>query len=441
MNVFEEKLTPIAIKLDQNRYLSAVKNAFMSAMPLLIVGSFFILLAYLPISSYTSFMENTFGSTWQNMFLMPNDISMSMMTVYVVIGIANNLSKDYKLDRLGGIFAGLSAFFVITPMYGFADDGLGVGIPLSNLGASGLFVGIIVAILAVEILRFTDKKGWKIKMPDSVPANVTNSFSTLIPILLVIVIFNFVRIGFAATSYENAQTFIFTNLQTPLTSLGNTLPATILAMLLEGALWSFGINGGNIVGSVLQPIWLSLTAENAAAVASGLEIPNIINFQFYSNFIKVGGSGATLGLCLILLFFAKSKQFKAIGKLSIIPQFFNINETIIFGFPIVLNPLMFIPFILTPIIMTIVAYFAMNTGLVPLTNGVNIPWTTPPIIAGFLASGWRGSLLNIVQIVISAGIYFPFFKTADNMALKSELENEAAEEEVFSEQTSVVEGE
>lgn len=424
LNVLEEKLTPIAVKLEQNRYLSAVKNSFMSAMPLLIIGSFFILLAYLPINAYTEFMLNTFGADWQRMFTIPNNISMSMMTIYVVVGIGNELAKSYRLDSMAGIFAAMASFFVVTPMHAFAEEGLGIGIPLGNLGAAGLFVGILVAIIAVEIMRFTDKMGWKIKMPDSVPQNVSKSFSSLIPVALVIVFFNFVRIGFEQTSYGDVQTFIFNNLQTPLTALGSTLPATIVVLIIEGVLWSFGLHGANIVGSVMQPIWLTLTAENAAAVATGQVIPNIVNYQFYSNFVKVGGSGATFGLCLLLLFAAKSKQFRALGKLSIGPEIFTINESIIFGMPIVLNPIMIVPFLLTPLVLSIVAYFSMSTGLVPLTNGVNIPWTTPPVISGFLVSGWRGAVLNIVQIALSAAIYFPFFKIADNLAVKQELENE-----------------
>lgn len=424
LNVLEEKLTPIAVKLEQNRYLSAVKNSFMSAMPLLIIGSFFILLAYLPINAYTEFMLNTFGADWQRMFTIPNNISMSMMTIYVVVGIGNELAKSYRLDSMAGIFAAMASFFVVTPMHAFAEEGLGIGIPLGNLGAAGLFVGILVAIIAVEIMRFTDKMGWKIKMPDSVPQNVSKSFSSLIPVALVIIFFNFVRIGFEQTSYGDVQTFIFNNLQTPLTALGSTLPATIVVLIIEGVLWSFGLHGANIVGSVMQPIWLTLTAENAAAVATGQVIPNIVNYQFYSNFVKVGGSGATFGLCLLLLFAAKSKQFRALGKLSIGPEIFTINESIIFGMPIVLNPIMIVPFLLTPLVLSIVAYFSMSTGLVPLTNGVNIPWTTPPVISGFLVSGWRGAVLNIVQIALSAAIYFPFFKIADNLAVKQELKNE-----------------
>lgn len=421
LQFMEEKLTPIAVKLDRNVYLSAIRSGFMGSMPLLIVGSFFVLFGNLPIPGYADFMEGILGENWGKVFSVPNDVSMSMMTVYVIIAMANELSNKYKLNRIACILAALVAFFVVTPMHPFADDKLGVGIPLSNLGAAGLFVGMILTVLAVEILRFTDKRGWKIKMPDTVPQNISASFSALIPIALVVIVFNFVRIGFEFTSYNNLQSFIFSNLQKPLTALGATLPATIIVMLLEGTLWSFGIHGANVVGSVMQPIWLTLTAENGAAVAAGEVIPNIVNYQFYSNFIKVGGSGATFGLCLLLLFFSRSEHFKSLGKLAIGPEIFNINEPQTFGIPIVLNPVMIIPFIIAPIAMTLVAYFSMKTGLVPLTNGVNIPWTTPPIISGLLICGWRGAVLQIVQMLLSVAIYFPFFRIADDMAVNAEV--------------------
>lgn len=433
----EQFLTPIAVKLDNNRYLSAVKNAFMAAMPLLIIGSFFTLFANLPIPGYANFMAHTFGASWQTFFTVPNDISMNMMTVYVVIGIANELARSYRLDKIGAIFSALAAFFLLTPMIDFKKASDGVGVPLTNLGASGLFVGIIVAILAVEFLRLINKLGWTIKMPDSVPENVSRSFSTLIPITVIILVFNFIRMGFSATSFGSAQNFIFGYLQAPLTAIGASLPGTLLVLLIEGILWSFGIHGANVVGSVMLPIWMTLTAQNAAAVAKGVTIPNIVNYQFYSNFVKIGGSGATFGLILLLLFAAKSNQLKTIGKLGIFPEIFTINEPIIFGMPIVLNPVMIVPFILTPLVMALVAYGAMAWGIVPLTNGVNIPWTTPPIIAGFLISGWRGALLNVFQIILSGLIYYPFFRTADRVALNAEKENEEGKKKSEAEGVSI----
>lgn len=420
LDVLQEKMGPIAYKLDSNRYLSAIKTGFFGAMPILIIGSVFLLFANLPIPGYADFMASIMGENWTTYFMVPYDMTMNIMTIFVVFGIAKDLAHYYKVDDLAAVVIAVVAFFILTPT--IADTGGANGIPTSNLGASGLFVGMITAILAVEISRWVEQRGWTIKMPDSVPSNVARSFTALIPAFFVIVIFDLIRIGFSFTAYDTAQAFIFQILQTPLTALGSSLPATIVILLFEGLLWSFGIHGSNIVGAVMQPIWLSLTADNAAAFSAHEALPHIVNYQFYSNFIKLGGAGGTLGLAILCVFVAKSAQFKTLGKLAIAPGIFNINEPLIFGIPIVLNPVMMIPFIITPVVLAIVAYFAMATGLVDFTNGTNLPWTTPPIVSGFLLNGWRGALLQVVQIGLSMAIYFPFFKLEDNKAYQLELE-------------------
>lgn len=420
LDVLQEKMGPIAYKLDSNRYLSAIKTGFFGAMPILIIGSVFLLFANLPIPGYADFMASIMGENWTTYFMVPYDMTMNIMTIFVVFGIAKDLAHHYKVDDLAAVVIAVVAFFILTPT--IADTGGANGIPTSNLGASGLFVGMITAILAVEISRWVEQRGWTIKMPDSVPSNVARSFTALIPAFFVIVIFDLIRIGFSFTAYDTAQAFIFQILQTPLTALGSSLPATIVVLLFEGLLWSFGIHGSNIVGAVMQPIWLSLTADNAAAFSAHEALPHIVNYQFYSNFIKVGGAGGTLGLAILCVFVAKSAQFKTLGKLAIAPGIFNINEPLIFGIPIVLYPVMMIPFIITPVVLAIVAYFAMATGLVDFTNGTNLPWTTPPIVSGFLLNGWRGALLQVVQIGLSMAIYFPFFKLEDNKAYQLELE-------------------
>lgn len=420
----EAKMGPLAMKLDSNRYITAIKDGFFGVMSLLIIGSIFLLLANIPIGGYAEFMASFLGENWSSYFTVPYDVTMNVMTIYVIIAMARSLARTYKLDGIACITTVVVAFLILTPMLELKDGGF--GIPVTNLGASGLFLGMIVAILAVEIVRYIDKKGWKIKMPDSVPENVAKSFSALIPALFVIIVFNIIRILFSLTEFGTVQNFIYHYLQVPLLYLGDTLPATIIVTLFEGTLWSFGIHGSNVISGIMKPIWLALTADNATAFAAGEAIPHIINFQFYANFMKVGGFGGTLGLAIILLFFAKSKQYKTLGKLAIGPGMFGINEPLIFGIPIVLNPIMMIPFILNPIILATVAYFSMSTGLVPLTNGTNIPWTTPPVVAGFLVSGWKGALLNIVQIGISIAVYYPFFKSVDRIATQQENEQEQA---------------
>ncbi|WP_318504022.1 PTS sugar transporter subunit IIC [Bacillus sp. T3] len=424
LEILESKMAPFAIKLDSNRYITAIKDGFFGVMSLLIIGSVFLLLGNLPITGYPEFMASILGKNWSSYFTVPYDVTMNVMTLYVIVSMARSLARTYGLDSISAITSALVAFLILTPFAELKDGGF--GIPASNFSASGLFLGMIGTVLAVEIVRFVDKKGWKIKMPDSVPENVSRSFSALIPALFVIIVFNLVRIVFSFTDLGTVQDFIFHYLQVPLTALGATLPATLVVTVFEALLWSFGIHGSNVVGGVMQPIWLALTAENAAAFAAGDTIPHIMNYQFYSNFMKLGGFGSTFGLAILLLTTAKSSQYKALGKLAIGPGIFGINEPIIFGLPIVLNPIMIIPFIITPLVMAIVGYFAMSSGLVPLTNGTNLPWTTPPVIAGFLLSGWKGAVLNIVQIAISAAIYYPFFKSVDRMALKQEQEQEVA---------------
>ena len=419
LEFLEGKLGPIAYKLNANRYLSAIKEGFFGAMSLLIVGSMFLLVANLPIPGYADFMAGVFGADWTQFFMVPFDMTMNIMTIFVMIGMAKDLCKTYGIDDVAGIIYALVGFLILTPSILSTDNA--AGIPMGNLSASGLFLGMMSTVLAVEIVRFVLGRGWTIKMPDSVPANVARSFDALIPGLFVILVFDILKLIFAMTSFETAQAFIFEIIQAPLTSIGATLPATILVVILETLLFSFGLHGPNILGAVMNPIWLTLTAENASAYAAGEVLPNIVNAQFYANFIKIGGAGATFGLALLCLFVAKSSQFKTLGKLAIGPAIFNINEPLIFGMPIVLNPILMIPFIVSPVVMTTLTYILMNIGLIPLTNGVNIPWTTPPIISGFLISGWQGAVWQVIEMGLSALIFYPFFKIEDNKAYSVEI--------------------
>jgi PTS system cellobiose-specific IIC component len=279
---------------------------------------------------------------------------------------------------------------------------------------------MFVTIGTVEIMRWVLSRGWKIRMPDSVPENVSRSFEALIPGLFVFAIFDVIRFIFTVIPFDSAQAFIFKFLQTPLTSLEASYPATLVIEVFATILFSFGLHGPNIIGGVMNPIWLSLTAQNAAAYAAGKALPNIVNGQFDANYVKLGGCGCTIGLAIIAAFMAKSDQYKTLGRLGIVPGFFNINEPLIFGIPIVLNPIMMIPFILSPVIFVSLSYFVMKIGLVPIANEVNIPWTTPPIIAGFLISGWKGALFQLVEIVVSMAWWYPFFKIVDKQALEQE---------------------
>jgi len=425
MNNFIEKmgdsLLPIAQKVSTNRYLNAIKEGFFGSMPIIIIGSIFLLFTSIPIKGYDTFMAGFLGENWLDIFMFPYRISYQLMALYVVVGIAKSLADHYEVGSKEAIIMALVSYFMLTPMI-MTEDKVR-GFPLENFSASGLFLAIIVSCLAVEIYRWVVGKGWTIKLPSSVPANVAKPFEALIPAAIIIIGFNILRIIFSLTSFGSAQKFIFTILQQPLQSLSGTLPATCIVLFLEAILWCFGLHGSSIVSAVMNPIWRALSAENAAAIEMGLAAENIVNYQFIANFVKIGGTAATIGLAIICVLTAKSSQYKTLGKLSIIPSFFNINEPLIFGMPIVLNPLMMVPFIIANISVGIVTYISMAAGMVPLSNGVEIPWTTPPIISGFLVCGWQGAVLQIVLIALSMAIYYPFFRMQD----KQEYEKEQAE--------------
>lgn len=345
MDKIGDTIAPIATKMTSNRYFSAIKEGFFGSTPILIAGSIFLLFTSLPFNGYAEFMTNIFGKKWMDFFYLPYQASFNLMSIYVVVGMARSLSKYYKVDEKLAIALSFVGIFVLTPLI-FTADGA-KGLPLDNFAAKGLFVCMIATAISIEIYRFCAQKGITIKMPDSVPQNVSNAFAAVIPAFAIILLFDVLRTLFAMTDFGSAQQFIFTILQQPLQSLGGTLPATFIALLVESVIWCFGIHGSSIVSSVMNPIWYALSAENLAAVEAGIAMPNIVNYQFISFFVKLGGVGATLSLTLLCLFKSKSDQYKALGKLGIGASLFNINEPIIFGFPIVLNPMMMIPFVLS----------------------------------------------------------------------------------------------
>jgi len=422
MDKLGDRLMPVAQKISGNRYLSAVKEGFFGAMPILIVGSMFLLFTSLPFNGYSEFMARIFSENWMDFFYIPYQVSYKLMTLFVVVGMARSLAHYYKIDSRAAITLAFVGIFILTPIVVTADKVK--GFPIDNLSASGLLLCIISTCLAVEILRFCLQKGWTIKMPDSVPESISRSFASVIPAFFVFLIFNIIRTVFKLTAFGDAQTFIFQTLQKPLQALGSTLPATVIILFVEAVIWCFGIHGSSIVSSVMNPIWYSLSAENAAAFEAGLALPNIVNYQFIAHFVKIGGAAATLGLALACVFRSRSNQYKTLGRLAIVPSIFNINEPLIFGVPIVLNPLMMIPFVLSNVTVGIVTYMAMATGLCPIINGLNLPYTVPAVISGFILCGWRGAALQIVLIIISVAIYLPFFNMIDKQAYALEQEAE-----------------
>jgi PTS system, lactose/cellobiose family IIC component len=297
-----------------------------------------------------------------------------------------------------------------------------------------MFVGIFTAIVSIEIYKRIIAKGWTIKLPDSVPPAVSKSFSAMIPGSVTLSMFLVIRILFGLTSYGNIHDFVYTVIQTPLVALGGGLPATIVAVLLIQLLWFFGLHGQIIINSVLDPVWNTLSLQNLDALQAGKELPNIITKQFIDTYtVGIGGTGMTLAVVAAMLFVMKSKQLRETGKIAAPAGIFNVNEPVIFGLPIVMNPMIFIPWLLAPVVVVIFTYFMMATGIVPLTTGISVPWTMPIFFGGMLATNSiMGGVLQVINFFIVFFIWVPFLKIMDIQNLRAEKEVKAEGEYDFS---------
>lgn len=431
----ERKILPLAMKIEGNDYLSAIKDGFIRIMPFLIIGSFFLLIANLPIPGYSGFIIRHLGEKFIGQLNYVLDATYSVMALLVVISTSISLAKRWKLNEISCVLISLVSFLIVTPYKLPQENGAVITdvIPTFSLGAQGLFLSLIITLASVRLYRLFNHPRLMISMPASVPPAVANSFSSLIPSFLIVVIFWLLRLVFEITPFGTAQEMIFKVLQAPMMQLGNTLPSQMVAEFFVSFFWFFGLHGDSIVTAIMGPIWRSLTLENMQAMKQGLPPINIITQQFRDVFLICGGTGFTLAMLLVMLLRARSKRMREIAKLAAPAAIFNINEPIIFGVPIALNPLLFIPFIIVPVVLCVITYSAMAFGWLPLTSGLEIPWTTPIFISGFLICGWKGMLFQAINLAVAMTIYYPFVMTLDRQYLRDE--NEQAENNVNQDET------
>lgn len=415
---------PFATKLAEQKHLQSIKDGLLVSLPLVIVGSFFLVFGFLPIPGYNEFMAKIFGEAWLEKFLYPVSVTFDIVSIFAALGIGYYLAKKNKVDPLSAAVISLATFLLVTPNKIFVADTSVSGYSMAFLGGKGLFVAIICALISTELYSWFIKKNYIIKMPESCPPAVAKSFSALIPAFVIIAMFWIIKIGVEATNYQDVHQLVVKLISDPLTGFSATLAGGIIYVLINSLFWSFGIHGGSIAGIVFGPMLTVIRDVNRLAFQNGEPIPYTISLSFLDTYVFIGGSGATLCLVLCYLFYSKAKQYKEIGKLSIGAALFNINEPVIFGSPIVLNPILIVPFILTPVILTVVDYILIEIGLVAPAV-IPVPWTMPVVISGFLTSGGHisGALVQILNIFIGLVIYLPFVKLLDKKAEIVEIDN------------------
>ena len=415
-----------AEKLGNNKVLIAIRDGFLVSTPLIIVASIFLVIANFPIPGYVDFLAQFFGQGWPSKMDAIIDSTFSVLGLLGAVGIGYAYARQLESDPIAGGAVALVCFLIITPkvhsdFVNVANGKAFNGFALAHLGSAGMFLAMITAIISVKIFVTIKNKGWVIKMPDGVPPAVTQSFAALIPSAFAMFFFFVVYLVFSATDYQYAHNFIYKILQAPLMGFGQSLIFEPIYQFLSTLFWFFGINGPAVTNTVFNPIHLALTAENLEAFKQGATLPNIFTGPFGDFFGNFGGGGSTLSLVFLMVFFGKSERMKKLGRLAIIPGIFGINEMIIFGLPVVLNPLIVIPFILTPLVNTILSTIATLIGLIPYTTGAALPWTTPFFFSGWLSTGSIvAGLFQIVLIIIGMGIYYPFFRVIDKQYLHEE---------------------
>lgn len=421
MKWMEESLMPVLARIAQNVYLQSIRDAFSSfALPVILTGALFLIIAnppeginWAPIHAWAKAVKPIAAQ-----IMIPFQLTFGIMAMMVAFGTAYSLATRWDLDEtMAGIISMLAFFITSFP----ATDVTKVtfGNVLNYLGGQGLFVAIIIGIITAIVVRFFNKSGLVIKMPEGVPPYVVRSFLALVPMFVMIVSAWIVE-WIVWTNLHITLPQLVLDLFKPLVAASNSYPAALAEIILMMLLWSLGIHGMNVVSSIAYPFWMAQLAANAEAAAKGLALPGIVTEPFFHVFTHLGGSGTTWPLTIMFLLSA-SAQLRTIGKAELIPAIFNINEPMIFGAPIVLNPILIIPFILAPAVVVTINYFAFAINLVPRPL-IQLPFTVPVFVSGFLSSGghWQGALLQLVNLIVTAIIYYPFFKMYEAQLLKNE---------------------
>ena len=402
--IMDTYLVPPLTKLGDIKQLRAIRNGMIATVPFTIVGSIFLIICFLPIGGWSKII-----APYQSLLMVPVNATFGMLAVITSIAVAYNMAREYKQDAIIGALLSVVTFLMIN-----LDMKTGA-INMDGLNSNGLFTAIIVAFIAVEIQNFFVSRNLVIKLPENVPPAVARSFISISPLACLLVLMWVVR--FVLHIDINA---IVTLVFSPFVFALNTLPGCLVLTLVITLLWCVGLHGDNITAAVSQPITMAFLAANATAMAAGKPMSYIAAYGFQSIFINVGGTGATIAI-LMLLLRSKEVGLRQLARMAFPSGCFNINEPVTFGLPIVLNPIMMLPYIVVPMVLTASTYLLMAYDIIGKPF-VSIPWTTPPIIAHYLLTGgdWRAAVWGVVEIVIMLIIYYPFVKAFEKKRLAEE---------------------
>lgn len=414
----ERYIAPIAKILTNSKHILAIRDGFQLAMPFIFVGSLFIPLLYPPfLPDNTGHFAQSWltVSHWLTPWLQPPfQLTSGMISLIISFGAAASLAKQYQLpQRLSGL-TGSVAFLLLI---GFFQDESSA---FAYLGAMGIFTAVFASLYAVEIIHQFYQRGWMITLPEEVPEITRNGFALILPlafILLSLTSFNILITHYYGLLFPQVMETIFR----PLIVASDSLPAILFSLLICHLLFFIGIHGAILVTGIMNPFWLSNLAVNQQALANGMTPPHIYLQGFWDYYLLIGGVGSTIPLVLMAIR-SHNQQLRSVGKLAALPAIFNINEPILFGFPIIMNPLFLLPFICVPMINATIAWYLTQWGVLDRFIAM-LPWSMPaPLGAAWAANGsLNNALMTVLAMLIAWAIYHPFFKVHEKILQEQTL--------------------
>lgn len=429
-------ITPI-MKFVNMRGIIALKDGMLAILPLTVVGSIFLIIGQIPFEGVNNTISSIFGTDWTEPFMQVHAGTFAIMGLISCFSVAYSYAKNSGVEPLPSGVLSVSAFFITLKSYYMPEEGVVFDGAMSKVwfGGQGIIGAILIGLTVGAIYTMFIRRNIIIKMPEQVPEAIAKQFAAMVPAFVIFLLSMIVFI--VSKQITGGGTFIemiYEVIQVPLQGLTGSLPGAIGIAFFISFLWWFGVHGQSVVNGIVTALLLSNLDANKEMLAQGaLSIDNgahIVTQQFLDSFLLLSGSGITFGIVIAMLFRAKSQQYKALGKVASIPALFNVNEPIIFGFPMVMNPIMFIPFMSVPIIAAILVYGSISLGIIQPFSGVTLPWSTPMIISGLMVAGWKGAILQVIILGMSTVVYYPFFRFQDNVAYAKEQELEPMKDEV-----------
>lgn len=415
-----EKFTMFASKLGNEIHLRSLRDAFATIMPLYILAGLAVLINNTVFQWFLSGSTLASAQYWGTL-IVNGTLNISSLLIAPVIGYMLSQNKGYE-NPLAAAVISLSTLVVmlpntvsITPLNAVESVQIDGALTFANIGTGAMFAGVIIGLIATEVfIWITNIKQLKINLGDSIPPAVGKSFNVLIPFILVMSIFALISAVLNNVFHTDLVQIITTLIQEPLRTATTGLGGCLFLYSLGNFLWLLGIHQSVIYSSILEPLLIVNMTQNMAAYAAGQAIPNIINVAFVPAMGLMGGSGSTICLLIATFLVSKNQASKGVAKMAFVPGIFNINEPVIFGYPIVYNVCMLIPFVLTPALGIIIGYLATSLNFMNRCV-VYIPWTTPPLLSGYLATGgdWRAIIVQAIVLVLGILLYIPFVKIND----------------------------